>query len=155
MYQELEISLAITAIGVYVVVLGFRENYHRANSLTIFLTSAFIFALITAPLGLNYFQHVLYGRPLELELNFFWGFMAYWVGLRICDSKLPGFTVDWGPQMNTSLFFFGVYYCWALSYGNNVIIFLLLSIPGLMYLVLLPILPWIEESNLVFYGWWK
>lgn len=130
-------QMIIMAVGTYVTVLGYRHRY-QANTLTIFLAAVFIYLGVCAPIGLNYFQHFLQGKPLNPELNFFWSFLAYWVGLKWCDLKLPHFSVDWDDGMNKSLLVFGFYQCLASCFAWNQIVFVFLMLPGLVFTLLVP-----------------
>jgi hypothetical protein len=150
MNSDLKTILIFSAIGVYVVLLGYRKEF-RANTITIFLATGVIMALISLPLGVQYLKHTVEGVPLKLELNFFWGLIAYWLGLKLCDSKLPGFQVDWSSYLRCSICVFAFYYFWALSFGIHKVLFMLLCCPALVCTPLLLLGPFDAPDYVFFY----
>ncbi|NJM66948.1 MAG: hypothetical protein HC851_15400 [Acaryochloris sp. RU_4_1] len=149
MTSDLKTMLIFSAIGIYVVLLGFRKEF-RANTITIFLAAVVIMALISAPLGLQYLRHWIEGVPLKLELNYFWGLIAYWLGLKLCDSKLPGFQVDWSSYMRCSICIFAFYYFLALSFGIHKVLFMFLCWPALVCTPLFLLIPWLPDPPVIY-----
>lgn len=134
----LKAQMIIMAVGLVVVMASIRDEY-RANPLSLLAATALIYAAICAPAGLNYFQHFTQGVDFAPRLNFFWSFIAYWLGLKCCDSKLPRFRVSFGEGLNKSLFAFGLYQCLASCFAWSQIVFIFLMPVGFLATLLIPL----------------
>lgn len=153
MESYLESQIAIIAIGSYLTVLGFRENY-RCNALTILLASWVVTGLVLSQIPVQHFGELVKGEPFQVEFNFLWGLGSYVVGLMLCHRFMPRFSVDWCPMMYWSVLPFSLYYGLASSMGTNGLVFLLLLFPCLVFSILLPITPHVEPSNIFIMHHW-
>lgn len=136
--DTLKAQLIIMAVGLVVVMISIRTEY-RANPLSVLVATALVYVGICAPAGLNYFRHFTQGVDFAPRLNFFWSFLAYWLGLKWCDRKLPRFSVDWDEGMNKSLVAFGFYQCLASCFVWNKILFVFLMPVGFLATLLIPL----------------
>lgn len=154
MNSGIEVAFGVVAVGTYLTVLGFRENY-RANALSIYIASAFVVALIAFQLIPFYIQYWIDGEPVQFQLNLLWGLGSYWGGLKFCDGRLPGFYVDWCSMMRCSLVAFALYYLTAMAFAVNGALFIFMCIPCLVLSCFLPIFPWIEDSGIYILHHWR
>ena len=136
----LKAQMAIMAVGLVVTLIYVRDEY-RANPLSLLATTALIYIAICAPAGLNYYRHFIQGVDFAPRLNFFWSFLAYWLGLKWCDSKLKGFRMSFGHTARKSLFAFGYYQCLASCFAWSKILFVFLMPGGFLATLLIPIGP--------------
>lgn len=154
MNSGIETVFGFVAVGTYLTVLGFRENY-RANALSIYVASLFIVALIALQLIPFHIQNAASGEPVQFQLNLLWGLGSYWGGLRFLDGRLPHFSVDWCTFMRYSLGAFALYYLTAMAFTFNGALFIFLCLPCLVLSCFLPILPWIEDSGVYILHHWR
>lgn len=136
--DTLKAQLIIMAIGLIVVMTAHRKEY-KASPLSLLIAIGLIYAGIIAPAALNYFRHFAFGVEFAPRLNFFWSFLSYWLGLKWCDGNLPRFSVDWGKQLNKSLFTFGVYQGMASTFAFSRLLFLFMSPFGFVVTLLFPL----------------
>lgn len=136
--DTLKAQLIIMAVGLVAVMISIRDEY-KANPLSLLAAITLIYAAIFAPAALNYFQHFTQGVDFAPRLNFFWSFLAYWLGLKWCDKYLPRFWMSFGEGARNSLFCFGLYQCLASCFAWSRIVFIFLMPVGFLATLLIPL----------------